>query len=421
MSLFDMKKIFGVLLAVCIWGCSEDSSDPDFILPPDGSRYFALNPNDKAPNDSASANLARGIRLHVHPKGSYELSFKRGNTNEPPVLQLFRMNGTQWSGDSAFFTYNRVRNLEADLVGDRYVYKFNCEEERDTIWVTSLSLDGDYYNGSTDSVRFTGVGTFSDHFSLNLIVTGEVGNTTDGLNPEELATRILAEFRKYFTSVEVDTIYVRYAKDHPEYGKKFPADEPWLAGRSSEDLFVTELGGWPEDGVREALDIVYVHRIEVEGILGYSKLFSGNLGGGFGSTLVVGNKVLKPDDPAGEYGLSSEEIAQTIVHETGHYFGLRHTTATSEDIANDYDFSNAEDGLEDTPFCKLLSQDEFGKFRSVGAALKSGKDLMLTYTETLSCKDASNYMFPLSLNQSYTGFSKQQLEIIRDNLMLFPH
>lgn len=416
-----MKKIFWVLLAVCIWGCSEDSSDPDFILPPDGSRYFALNPNDKAPNDSASANLARGIRLHVHPKGSYELSFKRGNTNEPPVLQLFRMNGTQWSGDSAFFTYNRVRNLEADLVGDRYVYKFNCEEERDTIWVTSLSLDGDYYNGSTDSVRFTGVGTFSDHFSLNLIVTGEVGNTTDGLNPEELATRILAEFRKYFTSVEVDTIYVRYAKDHPEYGKKFPADEPWLAGRSSEDLFVTELGGWPEDGVREALDIVYVHRIEVEGILGYSKLFSGNLGGGFGSTLVVGNKVLKSDDPAGEYGLSSEEIAQTIVHETGHYFGLRHTTATSEDIANDYDFSNAEDGLEDTPFCKLLSQDEFGKFRSVGAALKSGKDLMLTYTETLSCKDASNYMFPLSLNQSYTGFSKQQLEIIRDNLMLFPH
>ena len=192
MNFFDMKNFFALaLLAICMWGCTEDASDPDYTLPPDGSRYFLLNPNDQSRNDSASANLARGIRLHVHPKGSYELSFKRGNTNEPPVLQLFRMNGTQWSGDSAFFTYNRVRSLEPDVVGDRYVYKFNCEEERDTIWVTSLSLDGDYYKGSTDSVRFKGVGTFSDHFSLNLIVTGEVENTTDGLNPEELAARIL--------------------------------------------------------------------------------------------------------------------------------------------------------------------------------------------------------------------------------------
>ena len=38
-----------------------------------------------------------------------------------------------------------------------------------------------------------------------------------------------------------------------------------------------------------------------------------------------------------------------------------------------------------------------------------------------SCPDAGNYMFPTTVKDKVLSFSKQQLEIIRKNLMIFPH
>jgi hypothetical protein len=41
--------------------------------------------------------------------------------------------------------------------------------------------------------------------------------------------------------------------------------------------------------------------------------------------------------------------------------------------------------------------------------------------EIEDCPDASNVMFPAATGLPYEGFSQKQLEIVRKNLMIFPH
>lgn len=417
----------GVLLA-----CSDDSSvaDEEFTVFPDNDYFFSYAPNDFAANDSVSANLTHGVKLMVHPNASYELSFKKDSSVlDVPELQLFHL---YLNEDSTAYYGKKIRSLKPEEVDGRYVYKFVCEENNIAEWATSLSVDGAFYKGRTDSVRWIGKGAYSDHFSLNLIVVGEHSLTVDDVDVEELAYKTLQAFRRYYTSVTVDTIYIRYANNHPTLGHKYPANEPWLAGKSSEDMFLYELGGWPEEKVREALDIVYVYRIERDMTIGYASLFSGNLGGGRFSTVLVGNHVMVNGDPRNERQLSSGEIVETILHETGHFFGLRHTTSTMNDFAVSRDASIIEDGLEDTPICMELLRRKLMKQPVVESPrwqlpVMPGNGYERIYWASsdalaiANCPDARNFMFPASLDDPFEGFSEQQLDIIRRNLMLFPH
>ena len=166
--------------------------------------------------------------------------------------------------------------------------------------------------------------------------------------------------------------------------------------------------------------------------IGYASLFSGNLGGGRFSTVLVGNHVMVNGDPKNERLLSSGEIVETILHETGHFFGLRHTTSTMNDFAVSRDASIIEDGLEDTPVCMELLQRKLMKQPVVESPrfqlpVMPGNVYERIYWASsdamiiASCPDASNFMFPASLDEPFEGFSEQQLDIIRRNLMLFPH
>jgi len=425
MSQNGIKKIFLLmlsLLAAGFWGCTDEPSGEPVILPRMASP-FVMYPNDLAQNDSASAHVVEGLQLLVHPNASYTFSFDKDPfIEEPPELQLFRMGVVI---DDENVQISHVRTLSPRLENNRYIYEFICEEQSRNVWLTSLVLNGERYTGTTRHVRLAAEGMYSDTLTLNLVVTGKVDFYEDDMDIDKFSRMLLEGFRKYYTSVTIDTLYVRYAHEHPDVGYKYPANEPWLAGRSSEDFFVTELGDWPERALKNALDIVLVHRIEMDWVLGYSLLYGGNLQGGTGSTVVIG---AYSKDRSSEEGLTAESMVATAIHETGHFFGLRHTTSTNADFEVDYDYSNFEDGFDDTPYCMELlgsgllkrAEEKPTDFAVLpifrGRFSTSGKTF-----DVLDCPDSRNMMFPAMNEDGMEGFSRQQLEHIRRNLRIFPH
>lgn len=436
------KNWTGLLWTLCVLffltGCSSVvDSDGETVLYPDKNRtiVYKLFPNDMAKNDSAAAALAHGIMLVVHPNASYQLSFDIDPTHPAPELQLFRsysINETE-----GLIGFRKVRTLTPTVVGNRYVYTFNCEENKMSTWFTSLGVDGQYYEGNVKNISFTGIGAYGDHFSINLIVVGSMTNTEDGLDIEQLSRYMLNLFRKKYYGVTIDTIYVRYAHEHPTLGKNYPSNQPWVAGLSSEDVFVSELAGWPEDNLRNALSIVLVHSINNDNVMGYSHLFAGALGAGKESSVVIGENVRKPNHEIEL--LSSRTIAITAVHETGHFFGLRHTSTTRRDLsqyAKDNnnkeipvgDWSNIEDGLTDTPFCAyILSCGLYKKAEEQSnpkypAGIYAEGAASLAKEGVYSCPDVDNIMFPVTVDDNdYATFTNQQMELVRSSLMIYPH
>lgn len=418
-----MKKIFSLIFLVnlvMLLGCSEvDPGEP--VLQPSFMSPYVLFPNDPAISDSVAAYLTSGAVLSLHPGVSYTLSFdKDSSLDEAPVLQLFRVGGAL---DDQRYSIRHVRSLDAVEKDGRYYYDFVCEENDRARWVTTLALNGDFYMGNVKNVRLDAEGPYSKNFSINLIVVGKVVFPDSSMTVQAFADSMLKSFRKFFKGIRIDTLYVRYAHEHPDLGKKYPADEPWLAGRSSDDLFVSELGGWPEKELKKSLDLVLVHRIEADHVLGYSYLYSGNFGGGEGSTVVIGTR---EKTPYGESEVTVGEILETAVHESGHFLGLRHTTSTRSDMSETMDYSVLEDGFTDTPFCRDLLLSGLLKKNSVGHSdfavpayrldLAAAADFSVT-----DCPDHRNLMFPSVTGEEFEGFSEQQLEHVRKNLTVFPH
>jgi hypothetical protein len=434
MWVYCFLSFFGVCLLTACSDLVDVDNDP--TLPPDASRPIVhkIFPNDVAKNDSVAFNLARGVMLVVHPNASYQLSFDVDSTMPSPELQLFRT--FPINGESGRVGYTKVRSLQPKIVGNRYVYSFVCEENKMSIWFTSLGVDGQYFPGRVKNISFTGTGSYSDSLTINLIAVGAIEKTLDGKNVEELAGEMLRSFRKKYFGITIDTIHVRYAHEHPTLGNRYPQNKPWVAGVNSEDFFVSELTGWPEDGLRNALSIVLVHSIGENDIMGFSRLFSGILGAGKEGSVVIGENVRRS---SGEMEpLSSKNIAMTAVHETGHFFGLRHTSATRRDLNQVAllddgstfsvgDMSNVEDGLTDTPFCKYVL--ESGLYRQAeeqdvvrGDIYYLKRPNYLAKSAIYSCPDLENVMFPLTVEEDIeVSFTKQQMELVRSSLMIIPH
>jgi hypothetical protein len=409
-------KLTFLVIPLILGACSRGDSDDDANMLPLSGLKFSAYPNDLAVNDSAAEYLKTGLLITVHPQGSYTISFDTSAAYEAPELQLYRLS---FPNDSTY-SYRQVRKLQATEVDGRWVYSFVCEENDRAYWAATLRGGDNYYKGPVNHFKFTGDGAYGDNLSLNLIVVGTYDGTSDNVSVDTLALEILARFRKELSpaGISVDTMYVRYASNHPTLGASYPANKPWLAGSSSDDVLLTELGGWPENGVYDALDMILVHRIETEGVLGYSPLFGGSLGGGDGSTVVFGTHYLSGGEDVSQ---TAADIIFTMVHETGHFFGLRHTTSTSADMQSAGDFSNTTDGLDDTPSCLSLLQKSVKVDVGVFSDTKMIMPRLVIAGFVDNCADASNPMFPSVTNVASTGFTPEQYNIIKKTLELYPH
>ena len=120
---------------------------------------------------------------------------------------------------------------------------------------------------------------------------------------------------------------------------------------------------------------------------------------------------------------------------SGHFFGLRHTTATESDLMGTEDYSVYEDGFEDTPNCAgsgVVNAKIFGTASTdivpvTGSYPPSRGLYRVQFTadgvgraET-KCPDADNIMYPIVENVTEWKLSAQQLAFLRKNLMLIPH
>ncbi len=422
------KRKFSVFFCFCLafllalGGCGDFSASSSWndssLLPADVS--FVLYANDMAKNDSVAAHLNTGVLMPVQPGASYALSFDADSSRKAPRLQIFRL---VMRSDS-LYVGSRIRNVKAvDSLG-RWVYRFECNESEQTYWAPILVEGDSYYSGTVRNLVLDGSGENSLHFSLNLVLVGSYGGTSDSVSLDSLSKLFLHRFREAFAGggISIDTLYLHRASERTDLSTRYPDDVPWLAGKSSPDYFLSELGGWPnspeEPDIYHALDLLLVHRIEMPGVLGYSVLFGGNLGAGLGSTVVVGTHYYV--NAFTERSQTSREIVETAIHETAHFFGLRHTTSTTSDVESSGDASNVEDGIPDTPYCGSLIRAKVLP-RLLSVPLEAQSRQVLFKSTDVQCPDAGNPMFPTVETLEPESFTEGQFTLLRKNLQLYPH
>lgn len=411
----NMSRFFWALVAaLSFFACTNpDSGEGPNATPQSPAGAYRLFPNDSASNDSAAAWLAKGVFIRVQPQGSYSISFQVSTDSDAPTLHLFRVVPVTDSTWKPVY----LKSVSARLSGNRWYYDFECSETAANDWsVTLEGANGDFWTGKVRNVHFSGSGAYDSHFAINLVVAGEFGGFSDGVTKDSAAHLLQSYLRSYLDTagVRVDTVVLRMANQHPTQGSSYPESRPIEATYDAYGISNDELGGWNIDGLYNALDVVLVHRFAIDGLLGLSPLYGGSLGGGSGSTIALATHYTSGSS---EINVSSSDWVNTAFHEMAHFFGVRHTTSTAEDIeGNDGDASNVEDGFADTPTCGSVIQGGNWMGRLVGRIKVAG------VTNLSSCPDANNVMFPIALdNVKSVRMTKSQLKMWQYSLELFPH
>lgn len=386
---------------------AKDLAD-SITYPTTTSPEFTWHANDLAQNDSIAANLATGVYIVVSPGASYTLSFDADTSAGAPELQLF----ATYSAES-MVAY--LKKAEASLVDGRYVFEFESATEDADYWVTSLrGEDGERYSGKVANVKLEGEGAYSSTLSLNFVQLGAYVPPSDSVTFDSLAHAIFEAFKATYTTITIDTYYVSNAAEHPTYGGDYPDTVETTIAYGDR---YPELTDWETDEVSAALDFVIGYYIsESSGTLGYSPR-PGTSTKNSGRHVTMGTHYYSSS--GGVTALSSERIVHTALHEGGHFLGLRHTTSSVSDLVNGGDYSNVEDGIEDTEYCNSVVSASVAS----GSVPKTDVVPSVYYAAaSSSCGDYYNYLYPYSSEDNVdAAISEGQLDLVAKTLPLIIH
>lgn len=416
-----MKKILALFCAMCtacvFTACGDDSSsdaviekskdviddypenaeDVESENPADGEvnvfQLYPFRPNIPEIIEYGSADI---ITLDMVP-GKVHLSFEMDSEVEPPVIVLY---------DHEDLEKLDMPPIEGKRKGNLYEYEFDYSDISSLVLVALFNENKKLISENLSNFKFEEYnGKNTSSISLNYVMVGKYTETSDGVSLDSLCKMATESFKKIY-NLNIDTVYMSKASEHPIYGKDYPDDELYVSEEDEDDVdlsfFPNMVASWGSPDKDKALDVFIVDGMADVEYVAQSPSFGMSTGeGGLGVLITLRDYHYVEDDYDGER-YSSKKIVKAISHEIGHYFGLPHTTATYDDMGLEYGIPHG-DNIGDTEVCDAYYR----------ALFEDNDDALY------DCQGVDNVMFPyIDYMRDEVHATKGQLDIVQKTLPL---
>ncbi len=382
-------KRFALLLfsGLALLGCSIVVDSDDYDPQWNDRRMYV---NDIAANDSLNAAILNGVNFFMQPGSNYTLKIK-GALPLNTKLHIFKLYD-RWFERSG-------SPLEASGSNGDWTFQLSCPYDVPSYFWAVLDHPAMSEAGLAEDVLFKGAGPYPEvRFGVNYHFVGQYSNHRqsqlkslaermhEGLkNVYESATGIVVNYGGAVIHGGAAAVTVNFPMDY--------AEAPKISG-----------------GQQGYINMVFVESIKTEGsgliILGFSPREGTAVNHDPENILLL------------SLSLQESRVINTMAHELGHFFGLRHTVATEQDLNNEKDWSNTEDGFSDTEFCQLGSISALSKLKGHSSSNYCIRVAAPAKTYASCNQNAKrNLMFPMEdRTLAQNQLSDQQVEFIKSNL-----
>lgn len=386
------------VLALSLQGCGSlfyDSPPQNYSI----SRRLYVN--DMAANDSLPQDLVRkGIKFVLQPGRDYEFSIDSTNRASDKLAVYY-------------FDSNVPRDyttLSATNAGGRETFSLTSDQTAAQFFMAQIQApEGERAISLLPHVSLLSPATVvSDTLHVHLFFIRQLRNFPDSASKSTFAKSLFQQMGKIYAPFGITLVGTYELVEPLAAPMTFPFSNTYvsLPGQripNNAHLYLVDSIsiGDPNSGL-------------VGEVLGFAPREVVDLDTHRESRVLLSGRVR---DPA--------SVAITATHELGHFFGLRHTVSTRNDILQDDDESNIEDGFTDTKFCQL--DIALAKRAAVPTWLeKTGTKYCLRIQEN-SCAsnngcDLLNLMHPVDCGtRNQVNLTPQQIAFLKKNLGSYKH